>query len=295
MKLKIELNKVINGDCLEVMKNISDKSIDLIIADPPYNIGKDTWDKINNYMDWLMTILKEYERILKDNGSFYIFHSEIPIIADLMQRIKKETKFIFKQFIVWNKRFKETRNKGYLDGFVKINGLRNYQQMAEYILFYTFWDGIYDVNNFGSLRKYFYDMLCWIGETTNEKKEHEKVSKKVIIDKIGQRGDHCFRYSSAQWDLPTKETYQQLINVFGIDKWNGFRNYKDIQSEYKDFKNKKLYTFNNQKTHHSVWNYDFEKKQYNIALKPIDLIKNIIVHSSKENDIVLDSFLGQQQ
>ena len=44
MKQKIELNKVINGDCLEVMKNISDKSIDLIIADPPYNIGKDTWD-----------------------------------------------------------------------------------------------------------------------------------------------------------------------------------------------------------------------------------------------------------
>ena len=34
------------GDCLELMKDIPDKSVDLILTDPPYNIGKAKWDKI---------------------------------------------------------------------------------------------------------------------------------------------------------------------------------------------------------------------------------------------------------
>ena len=70
---KIELNKIYNMDCLEGMKRIPDKSIDLIVTDPPYNIGKAKWDKIDNYIEWMGTIFKECERILKDNGSFYFF------------------------------------------------------------------------------------------------------------------------------------------------------------------------------------------------------------------------------
>jgi len=36
------------GDCLEVMKSMADKSVNLIVADPPYNIGKADWDKIDD-------------------------------------------------------------------------------------------------------------------------------------------------------------------------------------------------------------------------------------------------------
>ena len=53
-----------------------------------------------------------------------------------------------------------------------------------------------------------------------------------------------------------------------------------------------LFTFNNQKTHHSVWNYDIENKIGHATPKPLDLIKNIILHSSKEGQIVLDCFMG---
>ena len=55
------------GDCLEIMKQIPDKSIDLVLTDPPYNIGVNTkrnghkiankWDKISNYIDWSLTWL----------------------------------------------------------------------------------------------------------------------------------------------------------------------------------------------------------------------------------------------
>ncbi|MEO2248558.1 DNA methyltransferase [Staphylococcus saprophyticus] len=70
-------NIIINGDSLNVLKNISDNSVDLIFADPPYNIGKDfetnldKWENIDSYVDWCKCWLDECMRILKDNGTFY--------------------------------------------------------------------------------------------------------------------------------------------------------------------------------------------------------------------------------
>lgn len=40
------INKIINSDGLEFIKKLPDKSINLICIDPPYNIGKDSWDII---------------------------------------------------------------------------------------------------------------------------------------------------------------------------------------------------------------------------------------------------------
>ena len=93
------------------MGDLPDKSIDLIIADPPYNIGKDAWDKIENYEIWLMKSIKEWQRVLKDNGSLYWFHSEMELIADIMMRMRTDTNFVFRQFIIWNKRFFNSKNK----------------------------------------------------------------------------------------------------------------------------------------------------------------------------------------
>ncbi|GAH94471.1 unnamed protein product, partial [marine sediment metagenome] len=41
-----------NEDCLVGMKILPDNSVNLIIADPPYNIGKAEWDKIPDYIKW---------------------------------------------------------------------------------------------------------------------------------------------------------------------------------------------------------------------------------------------------
>ena len=86
-------------DCIEGMKKMKDESIDIIIADPPYNIGKDTWDNISNYVEWLVSVIKILETKLRDNGSFFMFHNNMETISELMIAIKKETKFIFKQMI----------------------------------------------------------------------------------------------------------------------------------------------------------------------------------------------------
>lgn len=273
-----------HGDCLEVMQDIPDKSIDLILTDPPYNIGKAKWDKIPNYIEWCGKWFKECERLLKDNGSFYFWHNDMVQIAQLVEWIRQNTRFVFKQMVVWNKRFNGSPSKGFLDGFVEVGGLRNYQQMCEYCLFYTFQDEtglttvMLDTNNFPTMRGYFKDLQAFIG-----------LNIKQINERLGHRqAEHGFYWGSTQWDLPTPETYQQLIDAFGIDKWIGFREYESLRQEYESLR----YTFNNQKTHHSVWNYETAIKHGHITPKPVDMLENILRHSSNEGDTVLDCFMG---
>ncbi|AGY45974.1 adenine-specific DNA-methyltransferase [Lactococcus lactis subsp. lactis KLDS 4.0325] len=69
---------VILGDSIEVMKNMESKSIDLIFADEPYNIGKDfgnnkdSWETTELYIEWNKKWIDEAIRILKDNGTIYL-------------------------------------------------------------------------------------------------------------------------------------------------------------------------------------------------------------------------------
>lgn len=281
----LELNRIYQMDCIEGMRLLPDDSVDLIVIDTPYNIGKDKrwdkWRKVGDYVAWMTDVFRECERVLKPNGSFYWFHNDFPQIRKLMDAIDENTSFIFKQFIVWNKRFEGARNKGFLDGFVETGGLRNYQQMAEYCLFYTFQDD-YGANKegfgFQSLRNYFRELQSFIGL---------KISG--INKTLGHRkAEHAFYWKSTQWDLPTAETYNELIDVFKIDEWSGFRNYESLREEYENLR----YVFNNQKTHHSVWNYEIAPKIGHITPKPVELIENIIRHSSNEGAIVLDCFMG---
>jgi len=105
MFFEAENIKLIMGDALQMLTHAEDKSIQTVCIDPPYNIGKDTWDNINNYIEWLTSIVQILETKMKDNGSMFIFHNDMEQISELMVSIKKNTKLIFKQMIVWNKRF----------------------------------------------------------------------------------------------------------------------------------------------------------------------------------------------
>lgn len=62
------INKVTHGDCLEVMKEIEDKSIDMILCDLPYGTTKNKWDSIIP----LEPLWEQYERVIKDNGAIVL-------------------------------------------------------------------------------------------------------------------------------------------------------------------------------------------------------------------------------
>ena len=61
----VELNKIYQGDCLELMKQIEDKSVDMILCDLPYGVtARNKWDKIIP----IDKLWEQYRRIIKDNG-----------------------------------------------------------------------------------------------------------------------------------------------------------------------------------------------------------------------------------
>lgn len=68
---------VILGDSLAVLNHIGNETVDLIFADPPYNIGKDfgnnndTWESASSYIEWCKAWIDECMRILKEDGTFY--------------------------------------------------------------------------------------------------------------------------------------------------------------------------------------------------------------------------------
>ncbi len=60
------------GDCLEIMTEIADNSVDCVICDPPYGTTPITWDKVLSFE----SLWKEYNRIVKPNGVIVIFSQE---------------------------------------------------------------------------------------------------------------------------------------------------------------------------------------------------------------------------
>lgn len=68
MKLD-DKHELINGDCLEVMKNIPDKSIDMILCDLPYGTTRNKWDSVID----LESLWNRYCRIIKDDGAIVLF------------------------------------------------------------------------------------------------------------------------------------------------------------------------------------------------------------------------------
>lgn len=99
--LKKWLNTIQKIDCLKGLKRLPDNSCDVIIADPPYNIGKDFGNNIdkrelNEYVNWCKNWINECIRIMKPNGMFFIYgFSEI--LAHLSVEIP-----INKRWLIWH-------------------------------------------------------------------------------------------------------------------------------------------------------------------------------------------------
>ena len=86
--------KLYNGDCIEVMKSIPNKSIDAIITDPPYGTTKCKWDSVIPFEP----MWKQLHRIIKDNGAIVLFGSEPFSSALRMSNIKN-----YKYDWIWEK------------------------------------------------------------------------------------------------------------------------------------------------------------------------------------------------
>ena len=204
----------------------------------------------------MIKVIQKLEKKLQDNGSFFMFHNDMETISELMINIKKNTHFKFNQMIVWNKRFEGSPRKGFMDGFVVKRDMHTFNKMSEYILFYTF-DNTYKLK---------------------EARKRLNVNQMTISQEIKSKtGGITGWYSNLETgkNLPTRETIKPIEKYLKLT-------YTDIVPK-----------FNHLKTHHSVWNYDMAKRcSVHITPKPVDLLKNIIAHTTDEGDMVLDCFAG---
>lgn len=120
---------LLNGDCMEMFKKIPDESIDLIITDPPYNLGnfmkaRQTnlkkmrsnffgdagWDN-DSYEEWINhmdNFIKESQRVLKKNGSMIIFMSIIKVESII--NIAEKNGLYYKTTGIWHKTNPMPRN-----------------------------------------------------------------------------------------------------------------------------------------------------------------------------------------
>ena len=104
-----------NGDCLEIMKNISDKSVDMILCDLPYGTTQCKWDVVIPFEP----LWKQYNRIIKDNGAIVLFGNE-PFSSYLRLSNLKNYKYDW----IW----KKPRGTGHLN--VKRQPLRDVENIS---------------------------------------------------------------------------------------------------------------------------------------------------------------------
>jgi len=272
------LNKIHHADWLT--NNLPDKSVQLIIADPPYFEVKGSFDFVwQSFDDYLKDVEKwaiECKRILADNGTlFWYGHAKKIAYAQVI---------FDKYFNLENNiaiEFNRQTKKG-------VELFRCFAPVSERLLMYsneTIMTGLeaikLDVNNFQPLRQYF-----------KELQEFIIIPKSKIIEKVGQAADHCFRWGSTQWDLPTIETYNELLQHFQIDKWEGFKEYETLRQEYETLRR----PFNNFKKLFDIMSFDQEahitRNYDHDTCKPETLTRTLILTCSRPNDLVLIPFAG---
>ena len=115
IRIEMEINKIYNMDCLDGMKLIADKSVDLILCDLPYGTTRNKWDSVISLSDlWI-----QYNRVIKDSGAIILFCDGV-FTCKLMLSNEKYWRYN----LIWDKQ----RGCDFLNANVK--PLKSYEDVA---------------------------------------------------------------------------------------------------------------------------------------------------------------------
>jgi len=97
------------ADCLDTLRRIPSRSIQLVICDPPYNINVAAWDDLAHYVDWAGQWLSEVERVLLPSGNFVLFgglqyqgEAGSGDLLSLMSWMRQHSRMLLANLIIWN-------------------------------------------------------------------------------------------------------------------------------------------------------------------------------------------------
>lgn len=257
----MELNTTILGDCIEKMQNIENKSVDLVIADPPYwKVVGEKWDyqwrTEKDYIEWSLKWIREVSRILRYGGTFYCF-GYFRTLALLVPYFK-EMGLELRQQIIIDKGMRAVSGRA-------TKKYKMYPNVTESVLFII------------------KDNKKFIKPFLKEKQEKLGLTSKQINESLGVKSNGGGMWSiytgkNVCEQFPTEELWNKLSNVLKFDL-----PYTSISQ-----------TFNPQMGYTDVWtDIDFyEEKRYHPTQKPLKLISRLMLTSSNEGDIVVDPFAG---
>lgn len=182
----LDLNKIYNDDCLNVVKLMDDKSVDIIITDPPYfmnyktNRRKDKTHKFCSAIDndanpeLLSLIMPELYRVLKDNSAMYMFcnNMQLPLFMDTIGEF-----FKIKNTIIW---VKNNWSAGDLTGA--------YAHQYELCIYAT--KGRRELSGGRDSDVWFYDKVVGNNQLHQNQKPKEMIIK--MLEKSSNINDTCF-------------------------------------------------------------------------------------------------------
>jgi site-specific DNA-methyltransferase (adenine-specific) len=275
-------NKIFNEDCLNTMSRMSDKSVNLIVADFPYFEVKGefdfVWKSFDEFLEWVEVCAKEFKRILSDNGSLYVYGHAKKIAY---KQIIFDKYFNIENHLVWNKVDSQVRRG--------ISEFRSYAPVKEHILFYSNEVGMTGLE--AIMEEYIKPRnpfsLYLRGEFKKAKVTNMEISKLFPSASGGLTG--CVSNWLNGDSVITKEQYFKIRKYLNYEYLK--KEYEDLKKEYEDLRR----PFNNTKY---VDVLDFiqettETRKYNHPTqKPPKLSRALVETSTNKDSLIYIPFGG---
>ncbi len=289
-------------DVMDFLRALPSGCADLVLTDPPYNMGKDAaWDKRADYLDWMVQVFGECARVTREAGQLIFWHNNPALMGELWHALQGATPWRLRSFITVDKprhRCLAWKPEG--------NNLRSWYPRCEYIChmekaaasgsFRTGVACLHSHPDFGAgIRAYFNGELTRAGLTPRTLLPLWRTWGKGGTGAIMR---HYF--STAQWLLPTREKYEAFFQTYlraatGVDDLFT-RAYDELAQAFEAQRQQfaALAPVHNTDAHHAnVWTWPgVNDAALHACRKPVELLRRLVRVHTHPGQMVVDCFCG---
>ena len=271
--------KLLQGDCLELGKEIESGSVDLILTDLPYGTmqgiagGDTSWIRTNTEWDSAIPPSDIYavaNRVLRKNGKMVLFSQEpytSRLINDAIPNVPFSYRMIWEKDIYGNALFAKKAPVNYYEDILVFAKHPESEK-----------------NDDNPIKLYSDKVFDYIGVSTRELK-----------NKYGKDLFSHFKGAGKQFRLCTRQSYDLLIEDYNLKKMKGFVEWGVLKKLDESYKENFPPTFNlpeGKKHKSNIFKYAKDRPRYHPTQKPVALLEDLIKTYTNPGDTVVDLTMG---